>query len=246
MGSPFKMTPKQEGFIKAMRKAGKTEAANKIEAGIKKNDKESVDGAMLMNKDYALKMGGYEGKSSTQSGTTVSNWFKQKRKVREEAQAKLQAKKAKKAVTKLDDNNNKDPRYKYNEEGKQVAIKDRTSGGAYELSTAGKKAATERTGTFDPEAGRNKPFAGTYIDTEGNPTTDSSKAKGFKDEKGKYQQFSTSRSEKAKQIATFDRKKRLHEADRARMEELRKTQAEYKGTTKQAGKSPAKMYGKKK
>lgn len=147
---------------------------------------------------------------------------------------------------KTDKTKGKDPRYKYNEEGRQVAIKDRTSGGDYQLSTKGKKAAVERTGTFDPKAGRNKPFAGTYIDTEGMPTTDSSKAKGFKDESGKYQQFSTSRSEKAKQIAGFDRKKRLHEASRTRMEDLRKTQAEYKGTTKQAGKSPTKMYGKKK
>jgi len=60
MDIPFKMTPKQEGFIKSMRKAGKNEAANKIEAGIKAKDKDSVDGAMLMDKDYAAMMGGYK------------------------------------------------------------------------------------------------------------------------------------------------------------------------------------------
>jgi len=243
MGSPFRMTPKQEGFIKAMKKAGKTEAANKIEAGIKKN--EGVDGAMLMNKDYALKMGGYEGRgSSSDPGKKVVNWFKQKRAKRAEQQAA-----AKNAAVKLDDKTKgKDPRYKYNEAGEQVAVIERTSGGAYELSTEGKKAAVEGTGTFDPKAGRNKPFAGTYIDFEGKPTTDSSKAKGFKNEKGEYQQFSSSRSGKEKQIADFDRKKRLHEAGRAKMAELRETQAGYTGKTKAktTGKSPAKMYGKKK
>ena len=60
MDTPFKMTPKQEGFIKSMRKAGKNEAADKIEAGIKAKDKDSVDGAMLMDKDYAAMMGGYK------------------------------------------------------------------------------------------------------------------------------------------------------------------------------------------
>ena len=89
---------------------------------------------------------------------------------------------------KTDNNKNKtagkDPRYKYNEEGKQVGVIDQTSKGTYELSTKAKQAAVEGTGPmFDPEAGRNKPFRGTYIDYEGMPTTDSSKAKGFKSEK---------------------------------------------------------------
>jgi len=244
MGSPFKMTPKQEGFIKAMKKAGKTEAANKIEAGIKKN--EGVDGAMLMNKDYALKMGGYEGRgSSSDPGKKVVNWFKQKRAKRAEQQEA-----AKNAAVKLDDKTKgKDPRYKYNEAGEQVAVIDPTSKGAYQIGAESKKAATEGKGMFDPEAGRNKPFVGGFIDREGKPTDDPANAKGFRDEKGKYQQFSFSRSEREKQIKDLQRAKKLHDADRARMQGLKETWSEYEGKVRPAkttGKSPAKMYGKKK
>ena len=62
MNTPFKMSPKQEGLIKAVREKD-PKAAKKIEAGIKANDKKSkddVDGPMLMNSDYAAQMGGYK------------------------------------------------------------------------------------------------------------------------------------------------------------------------------------------
>ena len=70
MNTPFKMSPKQEGLIKAVREKN-PKAAKKIEAGIKANDKkgkDDVDGPMLMNSDYAAQMGGY-GKSPVKLDT---------------------------------------------------------------------------------------------------------------------------------------------------------------------------------
>ena len=70
MNTPFKMSPKQEGLIKAVREKD-PKAAKKIEAGIKANDKkgkDDVDGPMLMNSDYAARMGGY-GKSPVKLDT---------------------------------------------------------------------------------------------------------------------------------------------------------------------------------
>ena len=63
MGTPFKMSPKQAGMIESIRKEN-PKAAKKIEAGIKskeaeKKNKEDVDGAMLMKREYAAMMGGY-------------------------------------------------------------------------------------------------------------------------------------------------------------------------------------------
>ena len=61
MNTPFKMSPKQGEFIESIRKKD-PKAAKKIEAGIKakeKKGKEDVNGAMLMDKNYAIKMGGY-------------------------------------------------------------------------------------------------------------------------------------------------------------------------------------------
>lgn len=56
--TPFKMSPKQAGMIESIRKEN-PKAAKKIEAGIKKGDKEDVPGKTLMKKDYAAMMGGY-------------------------------------------------------------------------------------------------------------------------------------------------------------------------------------------
>ena len=61
MNTPFKMSPKQGEFIESIRKKD-PKAAKKIEAGIRakeKKGKEDVNGAMLMDKNYAIKMGGY-------------------------------------------------------------------------------------------------------------------------------------------------------------------------------------------